>query len=263
MKKTRAGKPGSSKPTADFVETKSDKPSSNNPYDYANASEAANFGKLASTFAHELRGPLGAMLTSLHLVESRIGRSDPAAKRGLDRIRRSVWRCDNIINRLLDYSCHEPLSPEETGIDQWLRALFHDRPQPEGVTLTFKPGLGDQRFKIDRNQMRRAIVHIIDNAAQAILDGRKPGSIAVSTRATGTSLEIRIADNGPGIPKDIRDKIFEPLFSSRHIGAGLGLPIAKRIVEMHGGTLSLDSSRGRGTRVTLALPMDPKGPLRD
>lgn len=225
--------------------------------------QLANLGQLVFSVAHELRSPLGAMLTSLHLVDSRVGAVDPVAKKGLDRIRRSVRRCDDIITRLLDYSRYEPLALEETGIDQWLQALFHTQSLPEGVTLSFRPGLGDGRFEIDRDQMWRVIVHIIENAAQAIGDGGKPGHIAVSTRAGGASLEIHIADNGPGVPEECRADIFEPLFSVRQAGIGLGLPIAKRIVEQHGGTIALDSPPGQGTSVTVTLPLDPERPAGD
>lgn len=262
MNKNPVGRPGSPKSAADYMvgrgcapkNGKGSRDASQEPGDVA---EMAELGTLVSTFAHELRSPLGAMLTSLHVVESRIGAADPAAKKGLDRIRRSVWRCDNIIAKLLDYSRQAPLLPEETGIDQWLRALFHSQSLPDGITLTFEPGLGDGRFRIDRGQMWRAIVHIIENAAQAILSGGTPGRIAASTRTVGKSIEIRIADNGPGVPEENRAKIFDPLFSGTQVGAGLGLPIAKRIVELHGGTISLDPSKGRETSVTITLPIDP------
>lgn len=260
MNKNPVGKPGPPKSAANYMAAKHEavkngKGSRNASQEPGDVAEMAELGTLVSTFAHELRSPLGAMLTSLHVVESRMGGADPAAKKGLDRIRRSVWRCDNIITRLLDYSRHEALVMEETGIDQWLRALFHGQSLPDGITLTFEPGLGDGRFRIDRDQMWRAIVHIIENAAQAILNGGTPGRIAASTRTVGKSIEIRIADTGPGVPEENRAKIFEPLFSGTQVGAGLGLPIAKRIVELHGGTISLDAPTGRETSVTITLPL--------
>lgn len=135
----------------------------------------AALGQLISTVVHELRSPLGAMLTSLHLVESRLGDADPAAKKGIERIRRSVRRCDDTITRLLDFSRYETLEPEPTRIDQWLRALFHNQSLPAGISLTFEPGLGDRRVKVDRDRLRRAVVHVIENAVQAIADGGNPG----------------------------------------------------------------------------------------
>ena len=217
-------------------------------------------GQLVSNTMHELRGPLGAMLTSLHLVEKRVGDADPAARKGLERIHRSIRRCDDIITRLLDYSRYESLAPEPTRIDQWLRALLHVQAMPEGVSLEFDPGLGDRRVAVDRDRLQRALVHVIENAAQAIVDGGKPGHIAVSTRAGGKSMEIRIADNGPGVPDECRADIFEPLFSGRSGRIGLGLPIARRIVEQHGGTIALDSHPDQGTTVIVTLPLDSEEP---
>jgi len=217
-------------------------------------------GQIVYTTMHELRSPLGAMLTSLHLVERRVGDTDPAARKGLERIHRSVRRCDDIITRLLDYSRYESLAPEPTRFDQWLRALLHVQALPEGVSLEFDPGLGDRRVAVDRDRLQHAVVHVIENAAQAIVDGGKPGLVAVSTRSGGKSMEIRIADNGPGIPDECRADIFEPLFSGRSGGIGLGLPIARRIVEQHDGTIALDSHQDQGTTVIVTLPLDSEEP---
>lgn len=216
----------------------------------------AALGQLVSTVVHELRSPLGAMLTSLHLVENRVGDMDPAAKKGIDRIRRSVRRCDDTITRLLDFSRHETLEPEPTRIDQWLRAMFHNQTLPEGTSLTFEPGLGDRRVTVDRDRLRRAVVHLIENAIQAISDGGKPGHIEVNTRPVDGFVEIHIADNGPGIPDDYRASIFEPFFSARRSGIGLGLPIARRIAKQHGGTISLFSRPGQKTSFVISLPLD-------
>ncbi|MBE9557699.1 MAG: HAMP domain-containing histidine kinase [Proteobacteria bacterium] len=216
----------------------------------------AALGQLVSTVVHELRSPLGAMLTSLHLVENRVGDADPAVTKGIDRIRRSVRRCDDTITRLLDFSRHETLEPEPTRIDQWLRAMFHNQALPEGVSLTFEPGLGDRRVTVDRDRLRRAVVHLIENAIQSIADGGKPGHIAVDTRPADGHVEIRITDNGPGIPDDHRANIFEPFFSARRSGIGLGLPIARRIAKQHGGTLSLTSRPGQETSFAISLPLD-------
>jgi signal transduction histidine kinase len=215
----------------------------------------AALGQLVSTVVHELRGPLGAMLTSVHLVESRIGDADPATKKGIERIRRGVRRCDDTITRLLDFSRHEALEPEPTRLDQWLRALFYDQALPDGVSLAFEPGLGDRRVAVDRDRFRRAVVNVIENASQAISDGGKPGHIEVRTRPDGGHVEIRVADNGPGIRDDHRAKIFEPFFSARRSGIGLRLPIARRIVEQHGGEIAVTiDPNGGDTCFVFSLP---------
>jgi signal transduction histidine kinase len=86
------------------------------------------------------------------------------------------------------------------------------------------------------------------------LPGNRPPRISVVTRTQGDRLDIIIEDNGPGIPADILPKVFEPLFSTKSFGTGLGLPTVKQIIEQHGGTIALTSSPAAGTRVALSLP---------
>jgi two-component system sensor histidine kinase HydH len=216
----------------------------------------AQLGQLVSNTAHELRSPLGAMLTSLHVVEGRLQDADPATIKGLDRIRRSIKRCDEIISKLLEFSRQEPLSVEDTGIDQWLQALFHSQTLPESVSLSFEQGLSGARYAIDRDQMAQAIAHIVNNAAEAITESGPPGRITVSTRGDEAMLEITIADTGPGIPEDQLAMVFDPFFSGRHTGLGLGLPIARRIVERHGGRIDVERLPGGGTAVKITLPAE-------
>jgi len=218
---------------------------------------AAILGKLVSIVVHELRSPLGAMLTSLHLIENRVGNADPAVTKGLERIRRSVKRCDDTITRLLDYSRHEELEPEPTHLDQWLRALFHNQALPDDIALSFTPGLGDLCVTVDRERLRHAVTHVIENASLSIVEGGKPGHIEVRTRTDGGYAEIRIADNGLGIPEKCRAEIFEPFFSARRSGIGLGLPVARRIAELHGGSVVLESGAEGETSFVIALPLDP------
>jgi two-component system sensor histidine kinase HydH len=216
--------------------------------------QMAMLGKLVATVAHELRSPLGAILTSLHLVEIRMPDADPGTAKALDRIRRSVRRSDEVITKLLDYSRYEPLAAEETRIDSWLRALFHAQTLPQGISLRFDSGFGDGSRMVDREKLHRALAHIIDNAAQALRESGKGGQICVASSNAGDSLAIRITDEGPGVPEEYRDRVFEPFVSGRRAGIGLGLPLARRIVEQHGGEISFASPPGGTTSFEIRLP---------
>ena len=105
--------------------------------------------------------------------------------------------------------------------------------------------------------MRRVVINLVENAAQAMGDAANTGggSITVRTRASGGAFELVIEDTGPGIPGEVLSKVFEPLYSTKSFGTGLGLPTVKQIVEQHGGTVELSSQTGVGTRVVVRLPL--------
>ncbi|MGH7033099.1 MAG: sensor histidine kinase, partial [Stellaceae bacterium] len=104
--------------------------------------------------------------------------------------------------------------------------------------------------------MRQVVINLIENAAQAMGSADKPannGRIVVTTAARLNVFEMVIADNGPGIPAENLAKVFEPLFSTKSFGTGLGLPVVKQIIEQHGGSIAIASEPGKGTRVTIKL----------
>jgi signal transduction histidine kinase len=113
----------------------------------------------------------------------------------------------------------------------------------------------------DADRFRRVIINLVDNAAQAIEGGREqaivalPQRIVVRTRIAGARLEVEIADSGPGIPPNVFERIFEPLFSTKGFGVGLGLPTVKQIMEHHGGGITLSSEPGQGTQAVIWLPL--------
>ncbi len=112
---------------------------------------------------------------------------------------------------------------------------------------------------IDGDRIRRVVINLIDNAAQALgevpADGRQR-RITVQTRADEDAVELKVEDTGPGIPAENRMRIFEPLFSTKSFGTGLGLATVKQIVGQHGGTIEVDSTVGQGTCFTIRLPRE-------
>jgi len=102
--------------------------------------------------------------------------------------------------------------------------------------------------------LKQAIGNIIDNACQAA--GEKGGQIKIALRIAGEMAETIISDNGPGIPENIRDKIFTPFFSGTPSGSGLGLPLARKIIALHGGRVDFDSQVGQGTTFIVSLPLN-------
>ena len=106
--------------------------------------------------------------------------------------------------------------------------------------------------EIDANQVRQVLVNIISNAVQAMPDG---GKLTINTKGENQLLEVEIADTGCGIPKEITAKIFDPLFTTRAKGIGLGLAVCKTIIERHEGYIEVKSKVGKGTTFTIKLPL--------
>lgn len=216
----------------------------------------AVLGQMSAVVSHELRNPLGTIRTSMITI------ADNTEGRGLDvegaieRIVRNIKRCDGIIVELLDYTRDTAPSREPTDVDEWLGGVLDELEVPPGLSLG-RDLVSGVEADIDRDRLRRAVINIYDNACQAVT-GNGNGAdkeVAVATRADGKRVEIQVTDSGPGIADDELGNLFEPLYSTKSFGIGLGLPVVKKIAEEHGGGVEISSEIGRGTRVTLWLPL--------
>ena len=209
-------------------------------------------GQLTATMAHELRNPLSAIRNTLFAVKETVAAKDVSLDRPLGRIERSVERCDRIISDLLDYTRIKALHRSAVAPDAWLDELLSEQRLPAGIVLE-RNFAADCTVEIDAEQMRRVVINLVENAAQAIPDTAQERRITVRTALVGDSFEIAVEDTGSGIPSDILPKVFEPLFSTKSFGTGLGLPVVKQIIEQHGGSIAIASEPGKGTRVTIQL----------
>ncbi len=215
----------------------------------------AAIGELIGTVSHELRNPLGTVSASFDVLRRRLGDLDESTVRVLERIERNIARCVLIISELLDYARMRELSCSQVDVDRWLSHLVGETEVSPGVRLTHRLGAGVEA-NLDPDRARQAMVNLLQNAAQALAEGdAHGGEICVSSRVRGDWVEIAVADDGPGIAPEVRDRIFEPLFSTRPFGVGLGLPLVRRIVEQHGGELVVESTPGAGARFTIRLPV--------
>ncbi|MCH7795253.1 MAG: PAS domain S-box protein [Proteobacteria bacterium] len=223
----------------------------------------ATLGQLTATVSHELRNPLGVIRTSNFIVRDGLNEITPRVQRALERIDRSVIRCDRIIDELLDFTRISGLEPEPTPIDAWLDLTLKEQALPAEITLRRDFGLAGTTVPFDRDRFRRAIINVFDNACQAMTGevGREAADadnavLSVKTQRKNGRVEVIFEDRGPGIPADVLPRIFEPLFSTKGFGVGLGLPVVKRIMEQHGGGIEIDRAGTSGTRVCLWLPAE-------
>jgi len=214
-------------------------------------------GQLTATVAHELRNPLSAIRNTMIVIQAAIEQAHLDLERPLMRVERSIGRCDGIIADLLDYARVRELQRTPTMADAWLRNVLEEQHLPPAISLAYRLEAPSCEIAIDTDRMRRVVINLIENAAQAMAEPSPTGaepSILVTTTASRTHYELVVEDTGPGIPPNVLLNVFEPLFSTKSFGTGLGLPIVKQIVEQHEGTVDLTSEPGQGTRVAVRLP---------
>jgi PAS domain S-box-containing protein len=222
--------------------------------------QLATIGTVAATVSHELRNPLAAIRNSLATVALRTRDQGLGVEPALERADRNIERCARIIYDLLEYTQPRHLARTATDLDQWLERTLGDRVLPEGVSLVTDLAAGGM-VSIDDTQLAQVMNRLIENAVGALTspawhpDERHPRLITVTSAIAGPQLRLTIADSGPGIPADVLPRVFEPLFTTRNFGAGLGLPITRQIVEQHGGTIEIASPPKGGATVTICLPL--------
>jgi signal transduction histidine kinase len=155
----------------------------------------------------------------------------------------------------MDFTRTREIKGELTDIDRWLNSVLDEQEIPEGIECVRGLNTGIV-LPIDREYLRRAVNNVVTNAVQAMQDENSSGNqLKVKSAVNGERLELSFIDTGPGISEEIMVKIFEPLFSTKSFGIGLGMPIIKNIMEEHQGEVKLQSEVDKGTVVTLILPI--------
>jgi len=216
-------------------------------------------GQVTGTVSHELRNPLAAIRTSIAVIRKLAAGKDPQAERVLDRIDRNIDRCNHIVGDLLEFGRTRELAREPTAIDAWLDEMLDEQTVPASVTLNRELNCNAEVL-IDGTRFRQVLINLVDNAAQALTDKEwappdgRDRVVTVRTEAAGPHVRLSVIDNGPGIPADKLPKIFEPLFTTKSFGVGLGLPTVRQLVGKHGGTIDVASEVDVGTTFTVWLP---------
>ena len=222
----------------------------------------ATLGQLTATVSHELRNPLAAMRPALYMLDKKTNNKDETISKALKNIDRNINRCDHIIDDLLDFTRITELNAKEILFDEWLNSVIDEQTIPEGIVITKELNLRNINLLIDTNRFRRAVINIIDNSCHSMLDNNlqtvttKNAHINIKTLTNASRVEIIITDTGCGMTKDTLDKIFEPLFSTKAFGVGLGMSTIKQIMRQHSGDIEINSEKSKGTTVILWLPLN-------
>jgi two-component system NtrC family sensor kinase len=221
----------------------------------AQQGKMASLGVLSSGVAHEINNPLGVILGYAGYIEGKLAPEDPLY-RYIHEIKRESKRCKKIVQDLLSYARTPKPALESTDINELLGQIVdfaanHTDMHHVDVQRKFAAGL--PRLMVDGDQMRQVAINLILNAGAAMSQG---GTLTVSTTMEDEKhIAIVFADTGTGIEEENLEKIFEPFFTTRERGTGLGLAITRQIVELHQGKIGLESVPGRGTTVTIRLPL--------
>ncbi len=211
-------------------------------------------GETARLIGHDLRNPLQAILNLAYIARARIrSKGGLGLKEGedfLDKIGELVRYMDKVVTDLQDYA--DPPSPRPVPVNpsDLVRRCVQEARLPGRI----RPVLDGDRLapvQMDPVMVGRALGNIIRNAAQAMPDG---GVLTIKGRLEGDALLLGIIDTGPGIPEADMDHLFEPLFTTRCSGQGMGLAASRRLVEACGGTISVSTAKGRGSTFVILLP---------
>jgi len=217
----------------------------------------ASVGALAGAMAHEIRNPLGSIVTAVNLLATGPGPADAERQALLKVVQEESRRLSRILGDFLELGRSRPpfLAPHDLDgvVDEVLAALALTE-RARGKTIRKVLTLRTGRVLVDADQLKQVLWNVALNALEAL--GDAPGEVVVSTAREDGQVRIVVTDTGPGIARDRLPRVFEPFRTTKRDGMGLGLAIARRIVESHRGHIRVESEPGRGTSVTITVPTD-------
>jgi PAS domain S-box-containing protein len=211
----------------------------------------AHLGQMAAVVAHEVKNPLAGIKGAMQVLMSRRAASDPEATVMRDIVAR-IDALNELIQDMTLFARPRPPRLTEVNVRHVVdEAVITLRRDPIGVALTITVDCPDGNVNADLDMLRAATLNLLLNAAQAM---NGTGTIRIAAAEKDGTWTIDVADNGPGIPPDLRTAVLDPFFTTKARGGGLGLPIAKRVAELHGGSLVLSFPEAGGTSARITLP---------
>ena len=218
----------------------------------------AELGTLTGGLAHEIKNPLSTVLLNLQLLQEDLDTSDPAYSRLLARlntVNREASRLRDILDDFLRFAGKIELRREKVDLNVLLGELvdfFAPQAQLNRVQIRVKRYPSPVIVPVDSRLIKQTILNLMINALQAMPNG---GELILSISLEGDDARIDVIDTGSGIPADAVDKIFNAYYSTKRGGTGLGLAMSQRIVQEHGGKLTVNSESGKGSDFTVRLPL--------
>jgi signal transduction histidine kinase len=214
----------------------------------------AALGQLTAGLAHELRNPLGTIKASAEMLGQTLSSENEVAREVAGFISTEVDRTNSLVTRFLQFARPLQARLETADLHQMLdRAIAAAEREAANVSIykAYAPEIPP--FAFDAELMERVFYNLVVNAAQASPAG---GAVTVKTRLNGRNAEILVIDRGSGIDRKQMEQIFNPFFTTKPAGVGLGLAIVSKIVDEHGGKIAVESESGKGSIFCVSLPMD-------
>ncbi len=213
----------------------------------------AALGRLTSGVAHEVKNPLNAMRIHLELLKTRLTGERPQVRENLEVIGQEIQRLDRVVQGFLKFMRPQDLRLEPVDMNVLLSEIAHLAGTSVRIALDLEPDL--PRVMGDAELLQQACTNLLANAGEAMPQG---GTVTLATRMLPLgAIEVRVKDEGVGIPSEDLENIFRLYFTTKPSGSGIGLSLVYRIVQMHEGRVDVESAVGRGTTVILTLPLAP------
>jgi signal transduction histidine kinase len=215
----------------------------------------AAIGRLTSGVGHEVKNPINAIVVHLELLKSKLGDTSAPAARHLDVIDAEIHRLDRVVQMLVDFTRPVELQLREQDLRSVINdvlALASEELSTHQITLVSQMTPNPLMANCDADLLKQAALNVIQNGAQAMPEG---GTLEVSLAEDRKFAVLRISDQGPGIPDEIKERIFDLYFTTKSGGSGIGLAMTYRIVQLHHGSIEVQSKSDRGTEFLLRIPL--------
>lgn len=218
----------------------------------------AEISQLAGGLAHEIRNPLSTLSLNLDLLAEDYQDAetprDRRVRQRVDRLKREVQRLYDVLENFLRFARVQELKLAPSDLNALVEELcdfYEPQASTQGIVVRTHFAHDLPRVPIDADLFKQAVLNLMLNAEHAMAEG---GELIMTTRCEGQHVVLDVIDTGAGMSEEILKKIFDPFYSTRPAGSGLGLPTTRKIVEAHGGTIEVQSVPGKGSRFSIRLP---------
>jgi signal transduction histidine kinase len=217
----------------------------------------AAIGETAGMVGHDIRNPLQSITGELYLARTNLAdlpdtHTKEDLKESIGYIEEQLTYVNKIVQDLQDYAKTPKPQLQETDLEKAVQDVLSTVNIPENITVSSAIEAGFPKICTDPLYLKRVLTNLTSNAVQAMPKG---GKIAITATCKDKKIFITVADTGEGIPNDIKDKLFKPLFTTKAKGQGFGLAVVKKLTEALNGKVTVESQLGKGTRFTVELPM--------